>query len=214
MTVSHHPADETLASHASGSLDEARRFVVAVHLASCASCRKSVAAMQTIGGAFLDTAAPLAMAPNALQDVLAKLDVAPGIAKDLHVPGGLPENLIGELLRDPEQGRWTFAGPGLRMQSLYRPNGDGARLFMLKAAPGLNLPNHTHTGAELTLVLKGAFTHSKGRFGPGDCEDADDSDVHMPVVEPGETCVCLVAMEGQLKLRGLLGRLAQPFVRI
>jgi len=34
------------------------------------------------------------------------------------------------------------------------------------------------------------------------------------VIDGDEECICLVAMEGQLKLSGVLGRLMQPFVRI
>ena len=76
------------------------------------------------------------------------------------------------------------------------------------------MPDHTHTGTELTLVLTGAFSHDGGRFACGDVEDADSTVDHQPVVEDGEECVCLVAMEGQLHLRGWIGRLMQPFVRM
>ena len=84
---------------------------------------------------------------------------------------------------------------------------------MLKVDPGIQLPNHTHTGTEFTLVLSGAFSHAGGRFGPGDIEEADDQVEHVPVVEAGEACICLVAMDGKLKLLGPMARMLQPFVR-
>jgi putative transcriptional regulator len=34
------------------------------------------------------------------------------------------------------------------------------------------------------------------------------------VVEPGQDCVCLVAMLGDLHLKGLIGRVVQPFIRL
>ena len=37
---------------------------------------------------------------------------------------------------------------------------------------------------------------------------------HQPVVEAGQDCICLVAMQGELRLNGLLGRIVQPFVRL
>jgi putative transcriptional regulator len=37
---------------------------------------------------------------------------------------------------------------------------------------------------------------------------------HEPVVDSGQDCVCLVAMQGDLRLNGLLGRIMQPFVRL
>jgi len=214
MTISHHPLDETLAAYASGTLDAARQFVVAAHANSCARCRTSIAVMDEVGGSLLTTAEQATMAPVALQMALAMLDAMPQRDAASSDQTTLGENLMRQVLETPELGQWAWAGPGLRVRSLYLPPGEGARLFLLKAVPGLALPNHTHTGTEMTLVLRGAFAHSGSRFAAGDCDDADETDQHAPVVDSGETCVCLVAMEGQLKLGGLFGRLAQPFVRI
>jgi putative transcriptional regulator len=85
---------------------------------------------------------------------------------------------------------------------------------MLKGAPGLKIPPHTHTGTELTCVLTGAFIHEGGRYAAGDCDDADDHVAHSPVIDEGEECICLVAMQGEIQLTGLVGRLIQPFIRI
>ena len=73
---------------------------------------------------------------------------------------------------------------------------------------------HTHTALEMTCVLTGAFHHAGGRFGPGDFDLGDETVHHEPHVDDGEDCVCLVAMQGQLRLEGLIGRLVQPFVRL
>jgi predicted ChrR family anti-sigma factor len=94
------------------------------------------------------------------------------------------------------------------------PAESGARVFMLKAAAGTSLPHHTHTGTELMLIIRGAFSHEGGRYGVGDFDEADGSTEHQPVVEAGEECICLVAMEGGLRLLGLAGRILQPFVRM
>jgi putative transcriptional regulator len=91
---------------------------------------------------------------------------------------------------------------------------NGSRVFLLKAAPGTHLPHHTHVGTELTVILKGAFRHAGGRFGVGDCDDADEAVEHLPVVEDGEECICLVAMQGHIRLLSFVGRLIQPFVRM
>ena len=37
---------------------------------------------------------------------------------------------------------------------------------------------------------------------------------HQPVVEDGVECICLVALQGQIRLKSWMGRLIQPFVRI
>lgn len=205
MTITHHPLDETLTAFASGALDPGRAFVLAAHVNGCKHCRRSLALLEHAAGVMLESIEPVAMADTALESALAKLD---------EPAGALERSMLSEIMAAPDSGPWTWVGPGVRVRPLYTPKAGENRVFLLKAAPGLGLPEHTHTGSELTVVLSGAFAHSGGRFAAGDCDDASDSDEHNPVVEQGEACICLVAMDGSLKLQGVLGRIMQPFVRL
>jgi putative transcriptional regulator len=63
-------------------------------------------------------------------------------------------------------------------------------------------------------VLQGAFRHQNGRYGAGDFDEADESVDHLPVVEDGIECICLVTLQGHIRFKGWIGRLVQPFVRI
>lgn len=209
MTIAHHPMDETLIAFVSGALDEGRHFVIAAHARTCERCRRSVALLELTAGQMLDEVEPAAMGDGALMSALARLDEPRRTPK-----ASTGATLLSEVVENPDQGPWNWVGPGVHVRPLHTPKQGGTRVFLLKAAPGLGLPNHTHTGSELTLVLTGAFAHAGGRFSPGDCDDADETDEHNPVVEPGEACICLVAMNGHLKLQGFLGQILQPFVRL
>lgn len=211
----HHPTDETLTSYIRGSLDEGRRVLVAAHIELCASCSALVAAYDHIAGSILEAAQPEPLQSDALERVLARIDAlgddpVDAVAQNAEIvrPYGLA------ILSDYELGPWRWIGPGVHWRSVSVPTDRGARVFMLKAAPGTSLPHHTHTGTELTLILQGAYAHESGRFGVGDFEEADGTVDHQPIVERGEECICLVAMEGRLRLLGLLGRIMQPFVRM
>jgi putative transcriptional regulator len=111
-------------------------------------------------------------------------------------------------------GSWRSIGRGVQWRSVEVASDEAVRVFMLKAAPGTRLPRHKHTGTEWTCVFEGAFRHDLGRFGPGDFDEADESHEHNPVVEDGMACICLVALQGNIRLQSLLGRLMQPFIRI
>jgi len=200
----HHPMSTTLAEFAAGTLDEGRSLVVASHLAMCGKCREYVSALKEAGGQMLAEIAPVAMAPGA---------AAPRVQarKQSVMLVWQPEQ---KTLLGYELGPWRWVAPGLRHRVVKVPSEGGARVFMLKAAPGLKIPEHNHTGTELTCVLSGAFIHEGGRFAAGDCDYADHDDRHSPVIDGDEECICLVAMQGELKLSGLIGRLMQPFVRI
>ncbi|MFL9824248.1 ChrR family anti-sigma-E factor [Rhodoplanes sp. SY1] len=142
----------------------------------------------------------------------AVIDLSRSAGRADPIPGLLPEHQA--MLAPYEMGPWKWIGPGVSWRQIAAPTLPGGRVFLLKAAGGTLLPDHTHTGTELTCVLTGAFRHEHGRYGPGDVDEADDEVDHTPVVEAGPDCICLVAMQGRLKLNGLLGRVLQPFVRL
>lgn len=203
--ISHHPNESTLTYFAAGTLDEGRSLVVATHIAMCPVCRRFLSALVRVGGHMLEQVVPVALSEDTKAKALSRLDAIeaeawPGPAQD-----ALSRYAIGP---------WRWVGPGIHRRIVDVPSGEGTRVFFLKAAPGMTMPGHRHVGTELTLVLSGAFAHQGGRFAAGDFDDADDSAEHDPVIDPGEDCVCLVAMQGHLRLNSLLGRLIEPFVRL
>ncbi|MEZ5773670.1 MAG: ChrR family anti-sigma-E factor [Hyphomicrobiaceae bacterium] len=218
MSITHHPHAETLAELASGHLDSGRSIVIAAHLERCRACARQVRLLEAVGGQLIEDAVPEPMSEGALARMLGLIDAAGPIAAA--VTPDLASQVTGETAPLPAalsahgMGGWQWVGPGIHRRMVEVSDDKGARVFLLKARPGTRMPDHTHTGSELTLVLSGAFSHSGGRFGPGDLEEADDSVEHQPLVEPGGPCICLVAMEGSLRLKGLAGRLLQPFLRL
>lgn len=213
MTIKHHPSDTTLAAFAGGNLDEGRSLAIATHLCTCSRCQRAVAGFEATGGALLDRLPPTAMHSDAVKNALAAIEAELGVVHG-HVPARPLRNNLPALLAHYELGPWRWLGRGLQWRSVGVPAGDGARVFMLKAAPGTRLPNHRHTGPELTCVLEGAFRHELGHYGPGDVDEADETVEHQPIVDGDVTCVCLVALQGRLELQGFFGKLMQPFVRI
>jgi putative transcriptional regulator len=213
MSIRHHPTDETLAAHAAGALDPGRRIVLGSHLERCDACRRFLLACEEVGGAMLDDLPMAEMAPDALTHMLARLDTASAGAMPSTVPRdvepGLPRALAGYRL-----GPWRWIGPGVEMRPILLPEPRPVSVFLLKGRAGTRLPKHTHRGTEFTSILAGAFAHDGGRFGAGDFEEADEAVEHRPVVTPEGECICLVALEGKLKLSGILGALLGPFIRL
>jgi putative transcriptional regulator len=211
MTISHHPFDPTLAAFAAGILDEGRALVVSTHLTTCPTCRKAVRSFERVRGVALEDGEPMPMAAGALQRALQA------------VSSEWPQVVTQELdhrsewrgpLSSYPLGPWRRISRRVQWRSVAVPEEQGTRVFMLKAAPGTRIPAHHHAGPEWTCVLQGAFRHQLGRYGAGDFDEADDTVEHHPVIDDAIECICLVALQGQIRLRGLLGRLIQPFVRI
>ena len=217
MNTLHHPSDDLLGAFAAGTLDCGHHVVVGTHVGKCARCARWTRSIEFIGGALLEALPPAAMSDGALESVRARLSAPKDLEEPLQTSQpavrngvtGLPEFLQRYLGK-----RWRWIAPSLYMLPIHLPEAGDARLFLLKAKPGTKLLPHTHAGTEMTSVLSGSFTHGGGRYGVGDF-DFGDSDVSHNIAIGTETdCICLVAMRGNLRIEGVLGRLVQPFVSI
>jgi putative transcriptional regulator len=135
--------------------------------------------------------------------------VAPSLPEgDIEIPG------LPKFVRRYRFGRWNWVAPFVHVRPIELPEPGQTRVFLLKSGPGTRLLQHSHTGVEMTCVLTGGFSQEQGHYGPGDFDLGDESVDHHPVVDADGDCICLVAMQGELRLAGLLGRLMQPFVRL
>jgi putative transcriptional regulator len=215
MTIAHHPPEELLAAFAAGKLDEGEHLVVAVHASQCPACRRFVAAVEAIGGGAVESAGPVAMSKGSFEAVMALVERAP---PKTEVPKNTRRDVeddgLPEILRHYRIGRRRRIAPGVSLRPIELPGGGKSRAFLLKSGPGTRMLEHTHSGIELTCVLKGSFSHVGGRFGPGDFDFGDETLDHQPLVGEGGPCVCLVAMTGDLRMNGFFGRLISPFVRL
>ncbi len=199
MLINHHPSDATLTSYAAGTLPEALGLVTATHLSFCPACRDAVALAEAVGGSMLEDLAPVAMADDALVQVLARGDMPePPVmtpVREAKLPGPLKYCSFGR--------SWLVA-PGLR----WRPLRTSGRAWggLLVAQPGRRFPRHAHTGLELTCVLRGSFVDANGRYGAGDLAEPEGDHDDPPSIDSDEPCVCVIASEG-FRLGGAFGLL-------
>ena len=217
MTINHHPPKDLLADFAAGRLDEADRLVIGVHAAQCPNCQRFIAAIEQLAGAAIEQAAPVAMADDAFATIMAAIDepeTASTQAPTSSQPVPLLDDDLPEMLRKCQFAKSRRVAPGVKMQPIVLPGADKSRAFLLWSAPGTRMLEHSHTGTELTLVLKGSFSHQGGEYRPGDFDFGDGEVDHQPLVGSEMPCLCLVAMSGDLQMHGWLGRLISPFVRL
>lgn len=216
MTIQHHPDDDMLLAFAAGTLDSGQHAAIATHLWSCPHCRRLTSVMEQVGGAVLTSLPPSPLSEDALTRVEARLTQPGDFAESAAAPAGVGADLpsLPAFIREYPAGDWQWVAPRVHLRRISLPERSNTRLFLLRSGPGTKMLQHSHTGIEMTCVLSGAFSHDGGYFGPGDFDLGDESVDHQPVVDHGEDCICLVAMHGELRLNGLLGRMMQPFVRL
>lgn len=223
MSASHHPSDELLLSYAAGSLDEPTSILIATHLALCPDCRKAVVQAEQVGGDMINELEPAEISSDAMAAVMSELDVESSIEvaqfagapplEEADNPLQLPSPLRDYLAGGVKALKWRWLAPGLRYAGITL-NSKGPKVGLLRIAPGTRVPEHGHSGEELTLVLAGGYSDAAGAFVRGDVECADGDMIHQPVADQDEECVCLIVTSGQMQPTGVLAKLIQPFIPI
>jgi putative transcriptional regulator len=191
----HHVPADALVAYAAGSSTSGEELLVACHLSVCPSCRSAVAAAEALGELLLDRAPP-ALAPERTEDLLAslldRLDAPVPAPAPLPRCGVFPAPLVrrmGALDTIP----WRALGFGVR--GAHVDTDDGPRVFLLDFPPGFRIPTHDHRGTERALVLRGAFSDGRDRFGPGDVSWSDDPG-HDVRIAPDARCTTLFVNDG------------------
>ena len=223
MKIKHHPDDSTLMSYAAGSLPSVLSAVVAAHVDMCLHCRRELRLMESVGLAMLEQLpvdagrlrAPV-LALRKLESVVeskpnghpaAVAGATSNAGQSIDVPAPL-RHLVGERL---DGIRWKKLGFGVWHHPLPVPARSKGVLTLLKIEPGRNMPEHGHGGAELTLMLSGAYSDHTGRYQRGDLADLDGDVEHRPVADKDVGCICLVASERKASFKGVVARLVQPW---
>ncbi len=231
MSVSTHPGTETLLRYAAGTLPAGPRLLVDVHLDGCPECRAAVRRFTAVGGALLDASEPLALAPDALDRVLARLDGPParrnpGLLHHAEAAGAMPQKrhplpeglklppgvVLPPAIASRRIGRMVPVSPGVRLGLVHLEEDPDAQVLLFRIAPGRSIPQHTHAGLEFTHVICGGFSDPNGHYGPGDLVECDADIDHSPRVDDDGECICLAAFDGRIRFRGLLGMVTRPFL--
>lgn len=212
-TISHHIPDAVIAAYVAGTLPNAFSLVVATHVSMCDECRASLLAHEAAGGAVLESMAEERLSGDLRDRVMGQLDNAIDFAPETPAPareGIYPAPIMAALKGKPP--KWKRLGGGVRQCIIDMDREGSARLLHIPA--GRPVPEHTHGGLELTLVLQGGFSDSTGHFDVGDVEVANDDLEHVPTADEGLDCICLAATDAPLRFSAFVPRILQPLFAI
>lgn len=229
MSVHHHISDALLLDYASGSLAESWSLAVATHLALCPACRKRLKGMEMAGGALLSGIGPAqevtdddwrSMRARLHRDKVQTSNVRSKDAQAKPSPETsrlkasiLPEPLRSYVGGDVDTLKWKPLGPGAHHFPIPTRDGE-AKVRLLRIPAGKPVPEHTHGGRELTVVLAGSFHDGGDVYSRGDFEEADEDLTHQPVAGEGQECICLAVTDAPLKFKSWVVRLVQPVLGI
>ena len=220
MKIKHHPDEEFLLDYATGSLEESWSLAIATHLALCPQCRATLSQIEAIGGNFLDAFSPASSSNNDSFDFDSVFDLEfdnqdkdKTDSQDIQPVLAFPEPLRSYLNSNLNEIKWKRLGLKIS-QHLIETKDNLITARILRIPAGTTVPDHSHDGTEMTLVLSGAYSDQTGRYGKGDLQIADEETRHQPCAELGSECICLVVTDAPLQFKNLSAKIAQPFFGI
>jgi putative transcriptional regulator len=213
--ITHHPDTRLLNEFSAGSLGLAQSVCLSLHLNYCEECRRQSQRLQQVGAAMFDRLSPAEVDPSMLDGLLARLDEEPPLsytsqpATEQESPA-LMQRLIRREYADLD---WNRITSGLQISRLRTgdPTNEFA-LYHIKA--GGKIPQHTHRGSELTLVLEGSFSDEEGLYQQGDFILRDDEHTHTPTAARTTDCICVGVLDAPIRFTPWNYRPLNPFLKI
>ncbi len=212
--IKYHPNSELLTQFVQGTLPASLSVAVSAHHEMCPQCAKQVADIEAKQADVVfeeprsDEASTLDDAFSAMMsDIVADADIDEfSIESRKELTFGERSVTLPRSLSHIAMSRFVQAGK-LARSRLDLDEGS-IRTSLLYIAPGGSIPEHTHTGFELTLLLDGTFHDEHGEYVPGDFIWLDHQHDHTPVTENG--CLCLAVVNSALHFNKGLSKLLNP----
>lgn len=208
--------DALLAAYAAGGLPKALHALVGAHLELRPDSRIYVHALETALASSVDDSEPVTVKNRRerLERIFAAAPVVPAEASDTTAEDAAsdePRALRHFLGKSIDELEFRSVLPGVKEFRVETDDGTTAILYRIRG--GKKMPQHTHEGTEVTLVIRGAFRDETGYFGRGAVAITDEDVDHTPVAVEGEECLCFAVMDAPVRLTGPIGKYLNRFIR-
>lgn len=212
--VKYHPTLELLEQYIEASLAPELSLAVAAHLDLCPHCQRIRMDLEAEAGAGLAALPEASTADTDWQQMMDFITAQPAVTAQLKerqpfalqiqnseilLPASLKPLLKNKL-------KWLNLG-GISTAKLAGEDQHNVSLLYIRKDS--EVPQHTHLGLEITLVLKGKIYDESGCYGEGDLLINTPDHTHTPRTM-SEDCLCLSVLTAPLKFKKGLTRLLNP----
>jgi putative transcriptional regulator len=221
--IKHHPKFELIKAFVNGDLPASLSAGIAIHADMCPVCQQTIAqfteqvAENSFEEEYLDqfivddneSLAALASIDfeHMIDDIVECSDITvtvPTVEKNIrfnNITYTLPTALNSMAL-----GKHAHIGKLTRTR--IQLNENEIHTSLLHIQPGGGVPEHTHKGFELTVLLAGSFHDESGEYVKGDFIMLDSSHQHHPVSTNG--CLCYTVANDALHFTQGVNKLLNP----
>lgn len=218
--INYHPDQHLLSLHAKGELPLSMSIAISAHAELCQHCRQQLDQMtialseqefeqqQTVAEQF-DDAGLSGLLDQFMSSTLDNLDTEPTpqpqvVDNTVTIKG--QQYALPRVFRKQINASWQGIG---KVSRLRLDTGEPqARASLLHIAANGEIPEHTHKGAELTLLLAGEFSDCYNTYKPGDFMLLDQAHQHSPKTTEG--CLCYTIVDAPLYFTKGFSKLLNP----
>lgn len=215
-----HPTEALLKSYVSGDLNSATALVVATHIDMCPHCQRIAHEIEheLTEAMFTDTESVVNDDFENMLDAIFSTSTPTEyeLSQSITTPEDNFISLEGNrfilprsLARQRDRiGPWSKMLGNIWRASVNLGTDEWASLIYMES--GSSVPEHSHVGTELQLVLHGSFTDEYGQYFNGDLVLLDATHQHTPATQ-NEDCLILAVLDAPLHFTSGISRLLNPF---
>ncbi|MGO4891361.1 ChrR family anti-sigma-E factor [Flavobacterium sp. W21_SRS_FM6] len=221
--IKHHPTSQQLNAFVSGVCEPTLALMISAHTDLCAECQAKCLKLQHVEtiDAF---SSPVARTPE-LDKMFSRITQLPQQQKTLTADSPFEGSGLSHFDIELEGKRFVLPRT---LKRYAKHTGNWSRLVgKLWQAPvdlgcmgkanfiymekGGKVPEHTHKGSEMTLVIDGQYGDGVANYDCGDFTLLDGTHNHLPHSEADEGCLVFTIVDKPLYFTSGIARLLNPF---
>ena len=213
--INYHPTDKQLQQFAEGNISPALALVISAHCDVCSQCQEKVDDINIELSSVIENVRAHDCVDPAFEKMLADImhlpviDTKPVVAPRIELDGrffDVPRPLQRFV---KNTGNWSrLLG---KVWQAPVDLGDAGMANFIYMEKGGRVPEHTHKGTELTLVVDGEFSDGLADYDSGDFIIMDNEHIHSPHSNAVEGCLVFSIVDKPLHFTSGIARLLNPF---
>lgn len=209
--IKHHPNDTLLSQFVEGNLPASISIAVAAHVEMCPHCQQKTEKLEAQEAKTHLSGEQEIIVDSDLEAMMNFITMDPSLdeVKEYVQPSFTYLDREVQLPRAiANVDRSGFAGVGKVSRSRLLLDDGELRSSLLQIEAEGEIPEHTHTGFEITLLLDGDFEDEAGEYVPGDFIWQDGQHNHSPRTKSG--CLCFTVVSSALHFNKGISKLLNP----
>ena len=215
--IKRHPSLEQLIAYAEGSLGSSESLIIAAHCDMCEHCAEKVRKLTTEIAEHHFNEPEQASSSQMFSSMFESITQLPMSSQIVANPEPANIELDGRKFELPRAlaryahstGNWSKL-VGKLWQAPVEIGGEHKANFIFMEQGG-SVPEHTHKGNELTLVINGEFSDGISQYGCGDFIAMNGAHTHAPFSDDKDGCLVFSIVSQPLHFTSGVARLLNPF---